>query len=1267
MKGGPELLLFVILTGVFLENSSVAVAHKDVETPTTCYCVIADGVEMTDPSLCSKCSSHKSLMHFANANMFARSNTIFYFTPGNHTLNMRVNVSRNSHALAGIFLIGISSAGNDSNDYCTVRENPVAIIQCTKGGFHFKNVSKLTIVGLQFRSCGLTVNISSYVYSAAIILESVWNLTMCSVDILSPNGWGLVVFPLYGHSLVKNTEFDSGHGVEDYIGGNMIIVYNSTKPNFVPGSISLTISHSSFKNGRSCPATNCSGAYGAGLHVFFKTTSNVRIRILVDHANFSGNVGKHGGNTAVVYEDGAWSSSIVFVDCYFLNGRADVGGGIYITMVSNNATLQATFVTINVTRCHISNNVAEVVGAGAYLQLHENHLMRSVVAIIFDHCLFDNNYNHISNHSRGGTAVNAIIFLVPGSIPHHSPQYNLGFISCNFTRNRGQATLDDSVGSGTLYTEEISHVMLRDCRFEYNNCSAITAIHSNLLMEGEIVLRRNWAYNGGGMVLCANSMIYFNLSTKAELLIEDCHADNYGGGIYAEFECSQAIPPCFFQVKYNTSKKLIHLHNNTANNSGNAVYGGAVDYCYMYGEYVRNINKTRVFDNTFDIVPSNQNSISSNPIKVCFCSSGAPNCGRSTFWNYTRPVYPGGSLSVTVVVVGQKDGPVPGLVVAKSEDEEVRIVRKSNLINSTCTEINYTIFSTSDEERQVRFDFTVENIEFKNAIIDSGVKATLPVQIANCPYGFSVSNSSGECWCNSWVSSLKGATCNISTNSIQRERNSTWWLGRSQNQSIYTEFCPFDYCVTKKIDISVTESDFEDSQCANNRSGILCGECSGNFSSVLGSNSCLPCHGQYSTLRVVGLIVLFALLGIVFVFMVGVLDMTVSEGTLNAIVFYMNVVRVNTDIFFYSPSKLNNILKMFVIWMNLDWGVEICFYSGMGTVGKTALLFVFPMYLCLLSGLIIYFSQKSSKITTMFGKNVIKILATVIFHFYAKILRVIINILRLSNKEYPKEPGDTTDVRYVWTVDGNIPYLERRHIALVTVALAIVAVTLPYTLALLFIQCVRKKSNMKVFFWVNKLKPFFDAYTGPYKDKYHFWTGFLLVVRIAMFTAIAVSTSKGPILNLSLILCSTAVLFVLIQPGIYKSWVLNIMEAFTYANLIMLAALTTYDLRFNYTNNIPIVLCVGSMFLLFCGIVLYHTLKKLSVTRRWGLIKVWLLDRRWPWMKRKQIRSLILPYVDPDNDEDLSDGELDPILHNAPPVARYDEYREPLIETNRNS
>jgi hypothetical protein len=229
----------------------------------------------------------------------------------------------------------------------------------------------------------------------------------------------------------------------------------------------------------------------------------------------------------------------------------------------------------------------------------------------------------------------------------------------------------------------------------------------------------------------------------------------------------------------------------------------------------------------------------------------------------------------------------------------------------------------------------------------------------------------------------------------------------------------------------------------------------------------------------------------------------------------------------------------------------------------------------------------------------------------------------------------------------------------------VAAVTLPYTLALLFIQCLRKKSDMKVLFWVNKLKPFFDAYTGPYKDKYHFWTGFLLVVRIVMFIGIALNTRKGEILNLTLILATTSVLFVLIQPGIYKSWALNIIESFTYANLTVLAAGTIYDARFNYSNNTTIILCVGSMFLMFCGVVVYHMLKKLSVTQKWRLMKVWLLDRRWPWMKQKPIRSLVLPYTD-NNELSSSDSELDPILQDAPPMAHYDAFREPLIETTQN-
>ena len=1291
-------LFFITCACVSLQSYHVV---SVLETDTSCYCVRADDSEDIDSDLCRKCSNN-TLSYFANSTAFSNNHSTFYFAPGPHSLPHGISVNLHDYNLSNLALIGLTNPTTEAPDLCLDARTPVAIIQCEgNAGFYFANITSLTIVSLEFCNCGLIVETSSsHHHSAAIALESVWNLRMCSVRVLSSNGWGLLGEPVNGISLIKHSVFDGGHSVishsryGNYGGGNLFLAYDTQTYQ----KSSVTIAHTNITNGYNYPS-KFNKAYGGGIHVYIETTND--IEILLHTVNISSNVGGHGGNVALIYitKTNAWPSTVTFVNCQFLNGSADMGGGIFVMLIgsirsrnTSNLSLSRSYSIIKIYKAQIAGNTAKKVGAGAYIQLHEDYDLSSVAVVEFNACVFDNNTNAEKSLSRGGTAVNVINFHVPGFEAYHSPQYKISFTSCKFTRNRGEVKIADSVGSGTLYVEENERVFLKDCLFENNNCTAITAVHSNLVLEGSITLRRNRAYNGGGMVMCANSILYLNLSKNIEVLIEDCHAENFGGGIYAEFECSQAIPPCFFQTSNSTDipKVLIHLHRNTATNGGTAIYGGAVDSCYSFGPYAKD-NKTHVFDDLFEIKSATENDtskVSSSPFNVCFCTNKTPDCNKTAMF-FDKHVYPGGLLSISVVVVGQRSGTVPGLVLAASlDDNEVKLESQADhsIINNNCTPLSYSIILVCDPEtlpRVVNFSFNVGAMESKNAIINTGMAPVLKVKIVNCPYGFSVSSVSHKCDCSSWVSGLR-ATCNITMKSIYRSGNSSWWIGELQtgnmSAAIYSTFCPFDYCVRKGVHLQINETDFADSQCANHRTGILCGACKGNWSKVLGSNSCKLCHSPHPILRMLGLIVLFALLGIVFVFLVGILDITVSEGTFNAIIFYMNVVRVNTSIFFDSAKgegRVSRVLEVFVAWMNLDLGIETCFYDGMGTIGKTALQIVFPVYLCVLSGLIIFFSRKSSTVTHIFGKNVVKILATVIFHLYAKILRTVIAIMqrseiiidgRISHQAYSLHRDESNTVFYVWTVDGTIPYLHhKRHTILFGFAVAVIAVTLPYTLALLFIQCLRRWSNMKVLFWVNKLKPFFDAYTGPYKDKYHFWTGFLLVVRISLFISIAVNTSKGEALNLTLICTTTAILFVMIRPGIYKSWVLNLIEVFTYANLTLLAAGTIYDSWLKYGNYTPIIVCVGSMFLLFCGIVVYHILKKLSVTRRWGLMKVWLLDRRWPWMKRKQIRSLILPYVDPDNDEDLSssDSELDPILHNAPPVARYDQYREPLIGTTK--
>ena len=87
----------------------------------------------------------------------------------------------------------------------------------------------------------------------------------------------------------------------------------------------------------------------------------------------------------------------------------------------------------------------------------------------------------------------------------------------------------------------------------------------------------------------------------------------------------------------------------------------------------------------------------------------------------------------------------------------------------------------------------------------------------------------------------------------------------------------------------------------------------------------------------------------------------------------------------------------------------------------------------------------------------------------------------------------------IWLYDGNVDYLKGKHISLFIAAMLLLLISLPYTAILIFIQYLQHWSSYRVLFWVKKLKPLFDAYTGPYKDRHRYWAGLLLLVHIVLF------------------------------------------------------------------------------------------------------------------------------------------------------------------------
>ena len=179
---------------------------------------------------------------------------------------------------------------------------------------------------------------------------------------------------------------------------------------------------------------------------------------------------------------------------------------------------------------------------------------------------------------------------------------------------------------------------------------------------------------------------------------------------------------------------------------------------------------------------------------------------------------------------------------------------------------------------------------------------------------------------------------------------------------------------------------YPDQQCNDNHAGILCGACSNNFSYVLGTSKCKQCTKPW----IASIIPLVAVAGIALVVGLMFLNLTVTVGTINGLIFYANIVRANNSLFFLQ-SISKSILSMFIAWLNLDLGIEMmCFYNGLDAYSKTWFQFLFPLYIWFILSAIIVVSHYSSHISRLVGNNAVQVLATLFLLSHAKLLRIII-------------------------------------------------------------------------------------------------------------------------------------------------------------------------------------------------------------------------------------------------------------------------------------
>ena len=359
----------------------------------------------------------------------------------------------------------------------------------------------------------------------------------------------------------------------------------------------------------------------------------------------------------------------------------------------------------------------------------------------------------------------------------------------------------------------------------------------------------------------------------------------------------------------------------------------------------------------------------------------------------------------------------------------------------------------------------------------------------------------------------------------------------------------------------------------------------------MGSSRCLQCSNSHLSLLAV-----FVFAGIVLVILLLVLRLTVAAGTINGLIFYANILTVNSATFV--QPQTTNILTVFIAWLNLDLGIETCFYNGMDAYVKMWLQFAFPLYVLALVGMIIIGNHYSGRIAKIFGSNPVAVLATLFLISYAKLLRTVIAALSYTYLEYPNNSQIA-----VWLYDGNIRYLSGKHIPLFIAAMAcLIFLFFPYTMVLIFSQCLQAKSKLKIFSYINSryVKPFLDAYHAPYSNKHRYWTGLMLLFRFVLFLIFAVNALGDPNTNLLAIASATTLILPTIFGfRIYKTWSLGLLETSLIINLTILAVATLYIHLTGGNQNAATFTSVGIAFATFTGIVIYHSIQQIKGTRLW--------------------------------------------------------------------
>ena len=796
------------------------------------------------------------------------------------------------------------------------------------------------------------------------------------------------------------------------------------------------------------------------------------------------------------------------------------------------------------------------------------------------------------------------------NLPYPTPNSLMNFI------NVGNVTM-----TGTNY-------------FAHNDGGSVIILQSsNLTVSGNITINDGYSYYGGGIRLDTTSTLFLKEPLSAHFSNNNALK---GSAIYAPVNNAdnnaddtspiQISPIENYSVDNVTDINIkLYFSNNTFGSAGYSLYaplfsvfGRQTSPNFLFDKFLWDVKYSQyVYTTLIDAIIQGTDMFdkySSLSNGVCF----RPNredwkciyIDYSFHYIQQLPViyaYPG-ETALSVADVSNR------MYVIRGVDSDSYV--DSIVSNSAMSFTFYCDYEDSD----CNLTLTVANTELY-------LWPILTILIETCPFGFNLTGYSCRC-----PSLLETHNYKCDINSLLFTSPTGYWTGLNNNKILFDRNCPPHYC-NHSFKTFYLDSSIADLSCLNNHTGNLCGLCKENYSAVFGSDAC---YSDCTDLYLLTLPV-YALVGLLLVTVLFALRLTVATGTVNGIIFYANTLSlVMNKLTESSHGSLQTTQVVIISLLNLNLGFPLCFYNGMTTAAKVGFQFVFPIYLWSIVIGMTVMSKYSIKLSNFISNSSVQVLATLLYLSFAKLLRTVIDIAspskihsvtlthHASSKIYYYGSHDEAAV---WYYNGEA-YGQGIHGLLLAVAVAFTALyLLPYGILTTFSHWLMR------FRLFNRLRPFIDAYGGPFKNKWRFWFGLRLWLVVVLFSVDGglQGTNTRSMLIIHFIVILSFILFqVWIHP--YKNRFVELLDTFLMTNywLIIASYFLLGTLPFSTAYN----LLVSSAILILVLVFPY---------RFWCLLQRKFFTN----IKFKSVRYFYQHGMILNNEEDDNEGDDDMYLFQA--------------------